>query len=134
METVKAVVTARMQVIASYANRVTMPVWKVELNQADEKFRKVLKSARHVLVQNETRITDSMRLRLDAAMENEAVKTVYEFRQKLQAVWEQAYTSQEQLMQALQDWCKEAEATGIQYLAEFAQRLRGYTLKPAIPL
>lgn len=132
MDTVKAVVTARMHVLSSYASKVTLPVLKIELSQADEKFRQVLQNARQALVQNETRVTEVMRQRLDAAMDNEAVKTVYEFRRKLQAVWEQAYTNQDQLLKALQNWCREAEATGIQYLEDFARRLRGYSLQPGI--
>jgi len=38
---------------------------------------------------------------------------------------------QEKLMQALQDWCAQAEASGVRALQEFARSLRGYSLKPA---
>jgi stearoyl-CoA desaturase (delta-9 desaturase) len=35
------------------------------------------------------------------------------------------------MLKNLQDWCHEAEATGIRALQEFAARLRGYSLTPA---
>ena len=35
----------------------------------------------------------------------------------------------EKLLQALQEWCQQAEATGVQALEEFAQRLKGYSLQ-----
>jgi stearoyl-CoA desaturase (delta-9 desaturase) len=31
----------------------------------------------------------------------------------------------------LQDWCTEAEASGVRALQEFARSLRGYSLNPA---
>jgi stearoyl-CoA desaturase (delta-9 desaturase) len=32
-------------------------------------------------------------------------------------------------LQSLQEWCRQAEATGIKALQEFAHFLRGYTLQ-----
>nr|MDJ0862362.1 transposase [Gammaproteobacteria bacterium] len=58
------------------------------------------------------------------------LQTVYEFKQQLQAIWNQRSASQEKLLQALQDWCRKAEATGIRSLVEFAQTLRSYSLQP----
>ncbi|MGI9227850.1 MAG: DesA/ISL3 alpha bundle tail domain-containing protein, partial [Gammaproteobacteria bacterium] len=63
---------------------------------------------------------------------SETLKTVYEFRTRLQELWNQTYASHERLIQAILQWCKEAEATGIKVLQEFAQSLRGYALQPAI--
>jgi stearoyl-CoA desaturase (Delta-9 desaturase) len=36
----------------------------------------------------------------------------------------------ETMLANLQDWCREAEASGIRALQEFAVRLRGYALVP----
>ena len=51
--------------------------------------------------------------------------------QKLQDIWQRSATTQENLLHALQEWCREAEATGIQALHDFSQKLRTYTLAPA---
>jgi len=63
---------------------------------------------------------------------SEALHTVYEMRSKLQDLWNETHASHERMIQAIIDWCKEAEATGIKVLEDFAQSLRGYALQPAI--
>ena len=53
--------------------------------------------------------------------------TVYQFRQKLQDIWQRSTATPEALVQALQEWCRQAEQTGIKALQEFAYTLPGYT-------
>jgi len=53
---------------------------------------------------------------------------VCEFRSRLAAVLERS--NAETMLANLQDWCREAEASGIRTLQEFAVRLRGYALVP----
>ncbi len=48
-------------------------------------------------------------------------------RKQLQQVWDRTATSQEALLAALQQWCKEAEGSGIKSLQDFARSLRGYS-------
>ena len=59
------------------------------------------------------------------------LKIVYQYRQQLQSVWACKASNQEMLQQALQEWCQQAEETGIAALQEFSQRLRGYSLQTA---
>ena len=69
---------------------------------------------------------------LDQILERFAnLRTVYEYRQQLQQVWSRKATSQEGLLQALQDWCRDAEATGIQALQDFARNMSRYSLQTA---
>jgi len=49
----------------------------------------------------------------------------------LQAIWQERTASHERLMQSLQEWCREAEASGIRALQEFAKTLPMYSVKPA---
>ncbi|MEJ2645748.1 MAG: transposase [Gammaproteobacteria bacterium] len=53
------------------------------------------------------------------------------YRQALQDIWARSAASHEHLRHALQEWCVQAEATGIQALERFARRLRGYSLQAA---
>ena len=66
----------------------------------------------------------------EALASSDVLKTVHEYQARLQAIWQKAGASQEALLQALQDWCQQAEATGIESLRDFAMRLKGYELKP----
>jgi stearoyl-CoA desaturase (delta-9 desaturase) len=59
------------------------------------------------------------------------LKIVYQYRQQLQSVWTGNATSHEMLLNALQEWCQQAEETGITVLQDFSRRLRGYSLQPA---
>ena len=49
-----------------------------------------------------------------------------EFRERLQQLWNDAHSNPGQAVAQLKDWCREAEASGIRALCEFAQRLRSY--------
>lgn len=130
MDTVRAVILSRMHVMSQYAKNVTIPVFKDQLAKGDATYRRMLKQVRTALVREQSRIDDTARTRLHKALsENEALQTVYEFRERLQALWGRTYASHEKLLQALQDWCQQAEATGVVVLQEFAHHLRGYSLQ-----
>jgi stearoyl-CoA desaturase (delta-9 desaturase) len=77
-------------------------------------------------------LDEAARARLQKALEqNQTLHTVYAMKQKLADVWQRSATTQENLIQALQDWCHEAEATGIHALREFSGKLRTYALVKA---
>jgi stearoyl-CoA desaturase (delta-9 desaturase) len=52
--------------------------------------------------------------------------TVYTMRDELAALWERSTASKEQLVHQLEDWCRRAEASGIEALQNFSRRLRCY--------
>jgi len=54
------------------------------------------------------------------------LQTMVAMRHELAAVWGRSTASREQLVKQLQDWCRRADASGIQPLVEFSQRLRSY--------
>ena len=73
------------------------------------------------------------RMRLEELLaQSHALSVVYEYRQRLQALWQEKTASQEGLMDALQEWCQQAEQTGIIALEEFAQTLRSCSLRPGV--
>ena len=59
----------------------------------------------------------------------EQLRVVYAYRQSLQNVWLKTATSQKELVEALQQWCKQAEESGLEVLTQFAQQLKGYVPK-----
>jgi stearoyl-CoA desaturase (delta-9 desaturase) len=132
MDTVRAVVMNRMYVMADYARAVIRPVLRQERRQAEGSCRRYLRHARRLLTREAAIIDQRGRGRLDEILQHFAnLRIVYEYRQQLQAVWARKATSQETLLAALQDWCRDAEATGIQVLEEFARKLRRYSLQSA---
>jgi stearoyl-CoA desaturase (delta-9 desaturase) len=131
-DTVRAVVANRMHVMANYAREVIRPVLKQERQQAEGSCKRTLRRARALLTRETSLIDEAARQRLDSLLEQFSnLRVVYHYRQQLQSVWARKATSQESLIKALQDWCLQAEATGISSLEEFARRLRGYSLQAA---
>jgi stearoyl-CoA desaturase (delta-9 desaturase) len=132
LDTVRAVITARFLVMAQFAREVMARVHRDELRNLDpgDKSRlTLLKPVRRLMVREPRLLDEAARARLQKALEqNQTLQTVYAMKQKLADVWQRSATTQENLIQALQDWCHEAEATGIQALREFSNKLRTYSL------
>ncbi len=127
-ETLKAVAGNRLHVMADYGRMVVKRVHKEELRRAGPQLRPQLKPVRRLLLRADERLNDSERGTLrDALRHSQALAVVYGFRQRLQDIYEQRAASRENLLTLLQDWCQQAETTGIGALHDFAQTLRGYT-------
>ncbi len=130
IDTARAVINGRLHVMAQYAKRVTLPVFRDQLRRADVPYRCALKKIRHALVREESRIDSQVKDKLHETLRhNEALNTVYEYRRRLQALWGRTHESHEKVSQALQEWCHQAEATGLKVLEDFARGLRGYSLQ-----
>ena len=107
-------------------------VYDEELGRADHAERPLLRRVKTLLVREESRLSIDARARLEAALDySHALQTVYQYKRRLQAIWQERTASHERLMQSLQEWCREAEASGIRALQEFAKTLPMYSVKPA---
>jgi len=131
VDTLRAVFSNRMHVMADYARDVVGQVIKEEKTRANKASRRLLKRSKRLLTRHEVLMDARSRQRLDAALnQSRSLQVVYEYSQRLQALWQQKADSQEHLLRALQDWCHQAEQTGIRALEDFARSLRGYTQVP----
>jgi len=132
METLRAVIVARMHVFARYTRDVLAPVSRKELCRSERHCRRLYRRTRKLLAVEAGRLDERARQRLEQLLaQSHRLQTVYQFREQLRELWERNAPSQEALLKSLQDWCQQAEATGIQALETFARNLRGYTLKPS---
>ncbi|MGI9307885.1 MAG: DesA/ISL3 alpha bundle tail domain-containing protein, partial [Gammaproteobacteria bacterium] len=129
LETLQAVLVNRMHVLRDYTRNVTLPVWKTE--RAANRANSLLQSAKSLLVRRRDRMDATTKGSLTMLLaDNQTLRTVYEFREHLEGLWEQANVSNERLVVQLKEWCAQAEASGIQALEEFATTLRGYMVQP----
>jgi stearoyl-CoA desaturase (delta-9 desaturase) len=132
MDTLRAVVVSRMFVFARYTKEVLAPVSRDELCRDAAHCRRLVRRNRRLLAREASRLDAAARQRLDQLLaQSQTLATVYQFRERLQAIWQLKTPSQEVLLRSLQDWCHQAEATGIQSLERFAQNLKGFSLQPA---
>ena len=133
LETARAVIVNRMHVLRQYTRSVSLPVLQRELESLKEKGRTLPKRARRLVIRQPSLLDASARQRLsDLLDKSQRLKTVQDFRDRLQDIWSGATVSNERLIAQLRDWCQQAEASGIKALQEFAQSLRGYTTAPAV--
>jgi stearoyl-CoA desaturase (delta-9 desaturase) len=134
LDTVRAVIASRFLLMAQFAREVLKHVHREELRQVDRSDKTrltLLKRARRLMVREPRLLDEAARLRLSSALaQNQTLHTVYSMKQKLADIWQRSATTQEHLIHALQDWCHEAEASGIERLHLFAQKLRSCRLVP----
>jgi stearoyl-CoA desaturase (delta-9 desaturase) len=59
----------------------------------------------------------------------ENLSAAYQFRLRLQNMWQQTAATQKDLIENLYQWCQQAETSGIQALRDFAKHIKTYTLQ-----
>ncbi|MGW8311439.1 MAG: DesA family fatty acid desaturase [Thiogranum sp.] len=132
MDTLRAVVANRLNVMSNYAREVVLPVLRQEYHCRDGACRRRLRRARRLLIRNPAILDARSRGLLEGVLARFSnLRTVYQYRERLQGIWNRSASSHELLLQALQEWCQQAEATGVKALEDFAQRLKGYSLQSA---
>jgi stearoyl-CoA desaturase (delta-9 desaturase) len=125
METLKAVLQHRMHVFRDFSRQVMLPVLQNEIRA--NRMQTALGKARRVLMRRPQLLDDAALARRSRLLaDNAALRTVHEYREQLQSLWEQANVSNEALVRHLRDWCARAEASGIRALQDFSAQLRGY--------
>lgn len=128
LDTVAAVLGNRVQVLSNFARQVTKPVIKAELCQDKQPCRQQQRLMQRLLSQSKPldQVASANLQQLVAG--NQTLETVYQFQQRLLQLWERTAQSQEARLEAVQEWITHAEKTGVVALAQFAQRLRGYSM------
>lgn len=126
-DTIKAVITHRLQVLSRYTREVVLPILNEEKKRATNASYNLLSRAKVVLTRDSAVLKSIHQSRLASILENfQSLQVVYQFRVRLQDIWSRSTASQKELLEALQEWCSQAEATGIEVLQRFSLRLRTY--------
>jgi stearoyl-CoA desaturase (delta-9 desaturase) len=130
-ETLKALLSHRFQVMTDYFRGVITPTLRDEAAQAGAKLKSLPRALRNALANGGRWLDERSRERLqEVVKESPLLATVCDFRNRLANVLERGNGNADTVLTNLQEWCREAEASGIRALQEFAMRLRGYALVP----
>ncbi len=130
-ETLKAVLAHRFQVMTDYFSGVIAPTLREESTHTSSSWRELPKRMRKALANGGRWLDHEARERLSHwVSERPLLATVCDYRNRLYTLLERGNHGSESLMENLQNWCHEAEASGIHALQVFAARLKGYTLAP----
>lgn len=132
METVKAVILNRFQVMARFSNEVLVPTLMQEKEKVSPSEASMWSKIKTALVREKSLLDVPAKERLaNFLAKNSTVQQVYQFKERLQSLWNETNLQESDLLESLQKWCQEAEATRIAALKEFAMYLRSFTLTPA---
>jgi stearoyl-CoA desaturase (delta-9 desaturase) len=132
IETVKGIITHRYYVLARYSDDVIEPVFRDESHKASEAGKVLPHGIRSVMMREQSLVDASSQAQLDKTLEQyRSLNVVYQSRLKLQNIWAKSTASQTELLEQLQDWCKQAEASGIAALHDFVSHLKGYVPQKA---
>ena len=132
LETLQAIVLSRYEVLTKYARSLqqtcTEEIARLRAAHAVNVDRK---SVRRLLDSDARKLSAFDRERVKEMLSNsKKLETVYSMREDLTALWQRSSATKEQLVHELEDWCRRAEASGIDALQEFSLRLRRYRLAP----
>jgi stearoyl-CoA desaturase (Delta-9 desaturase) len=131
-DTVKAVLVHRFQVMSDYFSAVIMPTVREEAAHAGDSLRRLPRRLRRGLVNGGRWLDAEYRERLAQYIDaRPRLATVFEYRQRLRAIYDRTGQGSDAMLESLRQWCVEAEASGIRALEEFSARLKGYALVPA---
>lgn len=134
LETVKAVVSNRFQVMSYYYKHVVRPILKMEKRvriENNDTDKKLFQRAGRLLRLQDSLLSPRAKNKLQALLAScEQLRLVYTYRQSLQNIWLKTASSQRELVEALQQWCKQAEESGLDVLKQFAQQMKGFVPKP----
>ena len=125
--TLQAVVTHRYEVLAKYAKSLSttcageMQALRASAVSVD------WAALKRWLNNNTDALSPAEREQRERVLKaSSRLATVYTMRDELTALWQRSTASKEQLVHHLEDWCRRAEASGIEALQNFSRRLRCY--------
>ena len=133
LETVKAVVGNRFQVMANYYKTVVAPMLRqVKREQVTSVQDKKLVHRAGVLLKKEPSLLSAKSSShvQELLARYEQLRIVYDFRESLKYVWQKTAASQKDLIDSLQAWCKQAEESGLESLRQFSLQLKTYATLP----
>ena len=132
-DTLKALLALRFQAMTDYQKRVLKPALREEAAAAGARLRALLpRRLRRGLVDDGRWLKPEAREELrDWVEQRPRIRTLVEYRARLSTLLESRSHNAAESLASLQAWCREAEASGIRALQDYAARLKGYSLQPA---
>ena len=131
-QTLDALITHRFDLMTRYAKAIrhefarTLEKHKHDHSQVD---KKTLRQASRWVAGDLEQMPVELREPVDSVLaESPALTKLCIMRAQLVTIWEKTNASREQLVHHLQEWCKQAEASGIRALEELAVRVRRYVI------
>ncbi|PCH55277.1 MAG: acyl-CoA desaturase [Legionellales bacterium] len=134
-QTLSALITNRQHIMTRYINKVMVPILQQAKNRAGLADRNILQECKKMLKLDFNLISAEKRQAFTKSFANiveqqqhKSVDVIYSLQKQLHDIWDRTTASQKELIDALHDWCKKAEATGIKSLQEFTTYMKAHAL------
>ncbi len=126
-----AIITHRYDVLSRYTRSVqricTQEIGKLRANLPELAAHGTIRQLRHRFQRDRSELNEPEKAQLATVLASSPkLRTIYQMREELTALWSRSNASKEQLVKQLQDWCQRAEQSGIEALREFSFKLRCY--------
>ncbi len=135
IETVKAVVQHRLQVMAKFRaslrKAVAQEISKVKADIANYSVSDIaaLRRVKQALCQDNFELNNEMRIKLNQILSRfSGLENLFQLKKALTSLWDSSSLTQEHMVERLNEWCSQAELSGYSSLAAFSKRLRTYAL------
>ncbi|HNR92125.1 MAG TPA: fatty acid desaturase [Dokdonella sp.] len=129
-DTIRAVLAHKFHVMSDYFRGVIVPALQEDAARAGASLKAMPRKLRKALGSGGRWLDSDARERMGHWISQApTVKTVMEYRHRLHEMLENR--NGEAMLEALRQWCHEAERSGIRALQDFAARLKGYRLSSA---
>jgi stearoyl-CoA desaturase (delta-9 desaturase) len=130
--TVQAVVRNRYHILALYGRRVVLPVLRHEWKAVPPAHRPLLRNVKTLLLREGIELDEAACRTLNQVLNvSRTLETIYRFKHELKQLWILPAIRYEARVQLLENWCRQAENTGIGALGDFARLVRRYALQTA---
>jgi stearoyl-CoA desaturase (delta-9 desaturase) len=130
-DTVRALFTNRMHVLRDYRRHVVRPVFRELTKQ--EGAAVLTRCSPQLLVRHPKLLDERARQQLRELLARyEVLRTVVEFRDRLQQIWDETSASHGRALEELRELCVQAEGSSILALRKFVLRLRAYAPVPEL--
>lgn len=128
-DTVRGLFTNRLHVLRDYRRCVIRPVFSELMKQ--ESAAMLARSSRQLLVRHPKLLDARGRQQLRELLDRyEVLRTVVDFRDRLQRIWDEASARHGRALEELRELCMQAEGSSILALRKFVLRLRAYAAAP----
>ncbi len=130
LDAVKAMLTHKVNLLQTYVKDVIKPAIAQEYDTRSKQFRKSSDKFLNSLSIDWRFLDDEAKeLFKEYINTSPTIETIIKYRDELKEIWEAKGKTTEQMIEALKEWCQNAEKSGVKVLQEYAQKLQTYRLK-----
>ncbi len=127
---IEAIVNNKVAVFSDYTKKVISPIFK-RTSQAQPNGSNLFPmKLKRLIMRNPVLLKASEHEAIAASIKDaHDLQVVCSYRDRLAEIWSKTSSSNKELLEAFQTWCREAEKTGIDKLYQFAHHIKSYRLK-----